>query len=685
MTDTLDLGGVLIQCCAGDLAAAAIYTMVAALLPGLVLRRICGWACGARLERWTLDLILGVLWNSLTYYALAFAQRPQYHAAFAIGLPGLITICGWWRRRRRSLGLGRWPRYELAALALIAGFVAAYLIQVAALAVVDAQGLRLYGATFSDKFSGMSQATALVHNAPAADLRLAGVRLPYHFFPHLYLAAASRPTGVDVKNLYWFFGSALGIAANGLALVVFARRLLRLRWLCPVGLLLIGFARFGPEVKPIDLSLPMLLLALTAIGRYRSSRRRRWAVLAVLLIAAMPWYETFHSLAALAGLGVWWLAAIVPALFRRGVRSEMVLRSAVFLPSAVASLAAVQLLTLGARAVSPTQLAWKNTYRESYKAEWAGLAANDSTPEWIATLYQWKRGRTVTPAGDTAGQKFAWPKRLLGEAVFELGFPLYLIVAHVNLAIFGLVALARRGIAAIGMPYACIILFGFLCPLLVTFGHVADNRWWDSPNLYRFTTVAWVLAVLAGMGELARQLIAWRRWPHWPMLALAAWQLCAMGLDYSARPHAYLLVPRDVLAALARLRQEPIDADHCVLSPWIDDLICDDRRQGAVDYVYKRHATLVANLAGQTAYYEGPEYHLFNGGFVDPAEVFRRSRARRGFYQSDVSPAEISAWLAATPRVAYVVADRRVATPPLPADWQVLYSNATVSICRRPD
>ena len=418
-----------------------LVLVFAVLLPGHALRRQFGLASGSLWHGGALACVLGVLWTSLLYFALAACHVQGCHV-FLSPLPWGVWLVRVRRRpRMRSFRvLWRRPGRPILLGLLLAGlFAGGYFVRTASLVRMDETGLRLYGAFYSDKLTNMSPCAALRDGVPPAALRISGYRFPSHYFPHLFVAAFDVGAGIDYLDGFWFYVATFGVFVRSLAVLAFSRRVLRSPWLACLALALFGLWRFSPQDKTLDLSFALLLLAIDALDRYRVSRRCRWAVLAVGLIAAMPFYEVFTGAAALGGLVVWSAASLFAA------RGETVLRMAIAVAAIVGAMLAVRLLYFGSLLASPPELAFKNVYLESYKHEWRDRLREPDPPVWMARIYAWKRGKAISDVADLPGVEPPGKlEEISGEVIYFVGFIGYFVLRFVNVALFGAMALAAR-------------------------------------------------------------------------------------------------------------------------------------------------------------------------------------------------------------------------------------------------
>ena len=658
--------------------------LVAVLFPGHALRRQLGLTSGDLWHRWALAAVLGVLWTSLLYFALA-ACRQQFCHLYLSPLPWLVQLIRARHSRpicaQRTFAIARLfkpsCRPILVGLVLAAALASGYFVRTAALVQHDATGLRLYGAFYSDKMTNMSPCAALRHDVPPAALRISGYAFPSHYFPHLFVAAFDVGAGIDYLDGFWFYAATFGVFVRSLAVLAFTRRLLRSPWLACLALLVFGLARFSPQDKTLDLSFALLLLAIHSLDLYRCSQRRRWLVLCVALISAMPFYEVFTAAAALGGLVIWAIVSLIKS------RDETVLRSAVAIAACIGAVLAVRMLYFGAELASPPELRFKNVYRESYKHEWRDRLREPDPPSWMAHLYAWKRGKPVSEVADLPGDEEPGPiQRIAGEIVYNVGFAGYFILRWVNMALFGVIALVvwyreKRWDSAKAL-IAAVVVVGFAVPCVVVWGHTADGQWWETPNIYRLTTCAWMLLVLLGMGTLVQASRQFQRPRWWLPLAIAAWQVWIVSAACFERPTSFHHVPNDRLATLAFLRTE-VPTGEVVLHPWVHDLIRNDTHPGEVAWVYKRHFTLASNLAGCQMFYEGREDHLFINGFVTAEEVDRRRRLRDRFYESPDD--EAVRQVVEDGQVRWIVGDTESPAPDrVVASWQLRFERGNVMV-----
>jgi len=727
----------------GDLLRFAAWVVVAVVLPGHVLRRTFGLRPVAASERCAITCVLGVLATSLLYYLLALRGLQGWHPplvvllAAAAGLYVAFDVRNRLSRKRERRaarggqshfrGLRRenrdsprerlpWSAWKahhaagLLAIIIIVALAAVHVSQVASLVEFDSQGVRLYGALFSDKMTNMSPCAALIDGVPPAALRFSGYVFPSHYFPHLFVAASDRAAGVDYVDGFWLYAAALGIVVQSLAVLAFCRRFLRSGWFASAALVLFGLTRFTSEARPLDLSLAFGLLGIVAVDRYACAGRRRWAALAVCLFAAMPLYEVFTATAALGGLALWAVAPAVQGLRRlwRGrqgeggrhqgtareqyavevppvalARRQIALRLPVALLACLGTFLAVRLLYLGAEIKSPPELIGRNSYRDSYRHEWMDLLRESEGKHLVlTTVYQWKRGKPAT-------HRPSLLQRAAGELLYDLGFAVYFLMRFVNLAIFGVVGVfvalgrnrsrSRTGWAAI----ASICLLGFGVPCVLSWGHTVGDRFYETPNIYRLTDCAYLLLLLVGVPALFRAIAQWRRLRWWVPLGLAGWQFWVLAAAAVSPTTFYHHVDFDRLKALRFLRAE-VPRGQVVLHPWVDDLIRDARRPEDVAWVYKRHFTFGSNLAGCQMFYEGRADHLFINGAVAADEVFKREQLREAFY-SEPTP-EVIRSVVEEGNVDWVVCDDENPAPPcITSRWQLVHATGTVRIYYRGD
>ena len=696
---------------AAESACFVAFVLLVVCPTGHAIRSLAGLQVADRIQRWALVGILGVLWTSITYFALGIIGGLDWHPVI-VWLPVVLWLCRRTGRTPRGAPSETAPSPNdrraagIVAAALVILFVAGYLGQVAGLVEYDRGDLKLHGAFFSDKLAGTATCAALMHDVPPRNLQFSGQTSFTHYFPRVFVAASCRVTGIDFVNGFWFHGAALGIAIEGLAILAFCRRMFGSYWFGCLALVLHGLFRYTAEQKPLDLSFAMLLVGLLAVDRCHASARCRWGILAVCLFGAMPTYEVFHAATTAAGLLVWWAVGVINMLPRRRSRppedatapapapawQEARFRTLIAWPACLLAFAAIRMLAFGTEVSSPPKIIVQNSYRDSYKHEWHDLLRESSQKHPVlATVYHWKRGKPFGWADQRRSPPPHKPgtlKRLTGKVLYELGFVGYLFIRFLNVAVFGCVALwlwFKRKTwpsAAICGAVASMGLVGIAVPFLVTLGHYADDQWWETPNIYRFTTFGCMLLVLVGSGVMADAARQWRRPLSWLAGSVVAARVAYLLIGLATPPTQFTLVDHDRLEALAFLRSE-VPFGQIVLHPWTDDLIRDSRRPDQVGWVYEDHFMLGANLAGQQMYFEGKPDHAFSTGHVTPEDVYQRIRLRDEFYR----PGHASAVdeLIAAGGVAWVVSDTEHTPPPQVADhWEPAFTNATVTVFRKP-
>ncbi len=709
-----------------ELACFAAVIMAVVCPTGHALRCLAGLDVDRRIERWALTGTLGVLWTSILYFLLGVFGSLDLHL-FVVWLPVVFWL---WRRKRRIVedppsdaapSVNRDRAAGIVGGLLVTLFVVGYLGQVVNLVHYDRDGLRLYGAFFSDKLAGTATCAALMHEVPPRNLQFSGQTSFTHYFPRVFVAASCRPTGIDFVNGFWFYAAALGVALEGLAILAFCRRLFGSYWFGCLALVLHGLLRYTAEQKPLDLSFAMLLLGLLALDRCGATGRRRWGILAVFLFGAMPTYEIFHAATVCAGLLVWWTLGVTRLIYRRrsspantptgrtdvsngnaqtkrpvSAWRDIRFRTLIAWPACLLAFAAIRMLASGSEVSSPPEFVAQNSYRDSYKHEWQDLLRESAEEHPVlATVYHWKRGKPFGARVDRDSASVDKPgplKRLAGKLAYELGFAGYFSVRFLNVAVFGCVALVlwfKKG-PGTSMNHATICgaagsisLVGMAIPFLITMGHHADDQWWETPNIYRFTTLAGMLLVLTGTGLIVEAARQWRRPVSWLAGGIVVARIGYLLIGVATPATQFTLVNHDRLEALAFLRTE-VPFGQIVLHPWCDDLIRDTGQPDRVSWTYDDHFMLGANLAGQQMYFEGKPDHAFSTGHVTPDEVFQRVRLRTEFYQPDHRSAVEE--LIGPAGVAWVVADTEHPPPPRVANhWQTAFKNASVKIFRKPD
>ena len=353
----------------------------------------------------------------------------------------------------------------------------------------------------------------------------------------------------------------------------------------------------------------------------------------------MPLYEVFTAVAALGGLGLWAAAPIARAICRWHGSRPALRRIAVRLPVAMLACLGASWpcgsCTSGRKSARRPSRS-RNSYRDSYKHEWINLLGESQREHpALATVYRWNRGKAAGTPGDSApAARPSVLQRAAGMTIYNLGFVGYFLVRFVNLAIFGVVAVWVAARAAghrsktAWAAIAAIAAFGFGVPCLLSWGHTAAGRWYETPNIYRLSDCGYVVLLLVGVPVLFRAIREWRRARWWIPLGLAAWQFWVLAAASIHPATAYHHVDFDRLGALKFLRGEAAPGE-IVLHPWMHDLVRDARRPKDVDWVYKRHFTLGSNLAGRQMFYEGREDHLFINGAVTADEVLAHGTRER--------------------------------------------------------
>ncbi len=225
----------------GDALRYLGYEAAYTVIPGWLVYRALATRPGSPIRQlalgWTVGLALGVL----AYIACAAADARDAYALYplVVGIPAVAAIA---RRRRPSgddpLDSGSVAlRWTTAAVAVAA-------IALLAIAYFPATPLPGAGAVsyFRDFLWNLGLAAEARNHWPILDPNVAGEPLPYHYFAHIHIAAASQITGLGlpliffrlfvpplialVVGLFVVAGSSLtrsgwvGVAAAGLALFV---------------------------------------------------------------------------------------------------------------------------------------------------------------------------------------------------------------------------------------------------------------------------------------------------------------------------------------------------------------------------------------------------------------------------------------------------------------------------------
>ncbi|MCE9606971.1 MAG: hypothetical protein K8U03_18965 [Planctomycetia bacterium] len=697
----------------------AVQCLLDVALPGWLLTKLFRLRSGCRAERWATVGLLGVLFNCFVSWGALAAQSAGEPASLAFTFE-LVFIASalliLMARDRAKIREGRTaknfqsylrlPRlhssWEAAGYVIIAMLVCYYLVRTVPLFDFDGSRLRLYGAAFTDKTTNMMSCAALIHDVPPDCLRFAGHKFPSHYFPHLFSAKLNglgSEAGIPYLSGFWFYVPTLGIVINGLAILAFARRVLKSYAAGCIALLIYGLTSVTPALKPLDITPAATLLGLLALDRFLASGRKCWVALSIVLIGTMPCFEAFHAFLMLGAIGLWGGVGFVADLTRRRTSKRMRLPASRLVVPALMGIVAfgsLQLLYLGERPIAPPRIVVDNVFGDSYRNTWQSrLADDDTVGHVLANLDHWKRKpskkETSPPSSDMAipPAPVAWYQRVTAQVVYTIGLVVYVFCRFVHIAILGvahLVERRRKGtLRASEQIIAAAALIGFTVPWVVDVGITAGGQWWSSPNLYRPTEFgSWLLATL-GSGVLldcVTHRAAWKQRSTWALLAVAGYWLVTVTAEHLAPATTYLEVTPEQMQALAYMR-ENIPYGSVILHPWSDCEIRDAARSDAVSFIYKRHFTLGSNLAGRTMYYEGREDYTFSNGFIAPEEVYRRSRGRKKFY-TEPDDETIDFVLKEVP-VEYVVEDAgRPAPEIVRSSWPVVFESGGVKIRRRP-
>lgn len=667
-----------------DGALFLLYTLGLILLPGELWRRLLRWHSDCLFERFAGAGLCGAFGSSLIYYLCMLAEVGDWYLPSLLVLSGL-ALAVLWRNcsTEPRLNAFTWLGDGIPWL-LVVGFAAYYLVRVQLLVELSGEELRLFGAWYSDKLTNLCSCASLLHEAPPSQLRMDGYGFPSHFFPHLFVAAVTKTTGIDYLNVYWFYASALGILLTGAAVVSLSKRFCSKHAVVWIALLLVGIFRFGPEAKPLDLSLAALLLGLICLGRVRlqqSAPSWKWTLLAGGLIGVMPCYEGFTAATAFAGVWLWlgWQTLL-------GLRSRD-WTCYTYEVGLVASVTATAfcLLTLlfwNTGEKQPPEVVWQNTYYQSYEHEWRDLYSEAKTKQtWLHQLAVWNRNK---PVDEDSPKPESWQKAI-GRVAFYTGFVPYWYLRFLHVGLFGLLALPtllrKPQSQAIRLAIA-VAAVGLLLPAVINWGRQVEGQWWWTPNIYRFTSCGMLLLAVFGAERLwAAMRSCWELRNAIPlavalyMVAFAAWH--ELGLEPIATYHR---VPLSRLEALAFLREE-VPHGEVVLHPWRHDPIYHVRH--GFSHSYEDHFTLGANFAGQQMYYEGREDHLFINGVIPSEVVMQRKRNRERFYQSSQEQAVQE--MLDQGNIAWVVADTKHPAPlHIHRGWTLAFHNEEVLIYRRP-
>lgn len=642
-------------------------------------------------------------------FALTHSRSVALMGVYGLAMVGFIANSMWMYSdgpfSKHSPKRPKLARGELCGYLLIGLLVVNYLVRTVPLFDFDGERFRLYGAAFSDKTTNMMSCHALLHDVPPDCLRFAGRKFPSHYFPHLYTSlvnAVPHSSGENIVANFWFYVPTLGIVINGLAILAFGRRVLKSYAAGSVGLVIYGLTNVSPDLKPLDVTPALALTAIMALDRLRRTTMKRWAAVAIVLFGAMPCFETFHAALMVAALGLWGGFEFIAAWFRRrrsGDRLARLPRWVLAVPAAagIAAIVSLQMLYLGERPVAPPKIKLDSVFGDSYRNTWEARARDDDAiARALATLDRWKRKpKPADTKSDEPAAPVAWYQRAAAKVIYTVGVPIYVFFRFVHIASFGAVHLWRRKKGGALRPSEAIIaaaaIIGFAVPWLIDVGITADGKWWSSPNLYRPTEFGALLITMLGTGlmiEFATNRATWKRPTTWLLVAIAGSWFADVAGNHLAPTTTYLEVPADQLKALAYLRNRtPYEA--ITVHPWSDCEIRDAANGDQVAFIYKRHYTLGSNLAGRTMYYEGREDYTFSNGFIEPEDVYRRSRLRKKFFNEPdaTTIAEVLDFTTGDGRqLRYVVDDAGRPAPSLVREkWPVVFRSGAVAIRRRPD
>jgi len=293
----LDLVAVVPTWSVVDAAWFLVYVVATIVWPGRLVRRLLGWTSGIRAERLAQTLLVGIVVHAVAFWLLLITGLGGVGSPIGLVHLGILSLLAAAQVlhdvRRRSAFRSRLAEtrrrtspWEACGYAIVAVLATYYLVRTVPLFDYDGERLRLYGAAHSDKLTSMMPCAGLRYDAPADNLRFAGYKFLSHYFPHIATAALETTVGTPYTAGYWFHWPLLGIAANGLAVLGFARRMLKSYPAGCVALAIFGLWQVTALMKPLDITPALALSAIGCLDRFMRSRRRRWGVAAVLLIGA---------------------------------------------------------------------------------------------------------------------------------------------------------------------------------------------------------------------------------------------------------------------------------------------------------------------------------------------------------------------------------------------------------------
>jgi hypothetical protein len=188
---------------AGDALADAAYELGFVVLPGWLAYRVLASAPGGALRQLALGWALGYALEILVFLVTAGAHA---RGLFPLHPPvvGLAAVGAMWLQRSRpTMNTLATPPHSSPRLA---GLTAA-LCLIAVLYVAFAYFAAPLPGTTSVHYSPdtpwqLSLAADAKYHWPIQDPNVAGEPLPYHFFVHVHMAAASNVTGVDLTVVF---------------------------------------------------------------------------------------------------------------------------------------------------------------------------------------------------------------------------------------------------------------------------------------------------------------------------------------------------------------------------------------------------------------------------------------------------------------------------------------------------
>ena len=185
----------------GDALLYLGYELVFVITPGWLVYSILTRHRGGALRQLTMGWALGYVLEIFTFMLTAATGTRSVFVLYPVvlGVAAGARLYGWRSQPQTQSNEESSTRFELLFAGVCMAVATAFAVAYNLAPLPGTESVKY----FQDDTWHLALAADVKHHWPLLDPNVSGDALPYHYFVHLHLAAASHVTGLELPLVYW--------------------------------------------------------------------------------------------------------------------------------------------------------------------------------------------------------------------------------------------------------------------------------------------------------------------------------------------------------------------------------------------------------------------------------------------------------------------------------------------------